>query len=222
MKMGMVVIFVLSSLVVGFAWGDLTLEPDRPSLSVAVSENASLECCYKSPSGITNVTWIRHHNKTQEVVLNQTVKSETKESNSVKIYCSVLHFTKVQLENIGFYQCVLNDKIYSHGTYLRVYKPMEKTINLSETTKNKILIAEGFLLLLCVMLPSAILLFKSKKLNELEKKKAKKEEENIYQGLNLDDCCATYDQIERSQAQGPYQDVGNIKEEEEEIQLEKP
>lgn len=218
----MVVIFVLSSLVVGFAWGDLTLEPDRPSLSVAVSENASLECCYKSPSGITNVTWIRHHNKTQEVVLNQTVKSETKKSSSVKIYCSVLHFTKVQLENTGFYQCVLNGKIYSHGTYLRVYKPMEKTINLSETTKNKILIAEGFLLLLCVMLPSAILLFKSKKLNELEKKKAKKEEENIYQGLNLDDCCATYDQIERSQAQGPYQDVGNIKEEEEEIQLEKP
>lgn len=39
-------------------------------------------------------------------------------------------------------------------------EPMEKTINLRETTKNKILIAEGFLLLLCVMLPSAILLFK--------------------------------------------------------------
>jgi len=42
------------------------------------------------------------------------------------------------------------------------------------------------------------------------------------QGLNLDDCCTTYDQIERSQAQGPYQDVGNIMEEKEEIQLEKP
>ncbi|CAI5663636.1 unnamed protein product [Oreochromis niloticus] len=221
MKMGMVVIFVLSSLVVGFAWGDLTLEPDRPSLSVAVSENASLECCYKSPSRITNVRWIRHYNKTQKEMLNQTDESQ-KVSNSGKIYCSLLNFPKVQLKNLGFYQCMLNDKIYTHGTYLRVYKPMEKTINLSETTKNKILIAEGFLLLLCVMLPSAILLFKSKKLNELEKKKAKKEEENIYQGLNLDDCCATYDQIERSQAQGPYQDVGNIKEEEEEIQLEKP
>lgn len=217
----MVVIFVLSSLVVGFAWGDLTLEPDRPSLSVAVSENASLECCYKSPSRIANVRWIRHYNKTQKEMLNQTTYSQ-KDSNSGNIYCSLLNFPKVQLENIGFYQCMLNDKIYTHGTYLRVYKPMEKTINLSETTKNKILIAEGFLLLLCVMLPSAILLFKSKKLNELEKKKAKKEEENIYQGLNLDDCCATYDQIERSQAQGPYQDVGNIKEEEEEIQLEKP
>ena len=43
-----------------------------------------------------------------------------------------------------------------------------------------------------------------------------------HQGLNLDDCSATYDQIERSQAHGPYQDVCNIIEEEEEIQLEKP
>ena len=42
-----------------------------------------------------------------------------------------------------------------------------------------------------------------------------------HQGLNLDDCCTTYDQIERSQAQGPYEDVG-ITEEAEEIQLEKP
>ncbi|KAL3980494.1 chemokine-like receptor 1 [Sarotherodon galilaeus] len=213
--------FFLCFFFLGFAWGDLTLEPDRPSLSVAVSENASLECCYKSPSRIANVRWIHQYNKTQKEMLNQTDESQ-KDSNSVKIYCSLLNFTNIQLENLGFYQCMLNDKTYTHGTYLRVYKPMEKTINLSETTKNKILIAEGFLLLLCVMLPSAILLFKSKKLNELEKKKAKKEEENIYQGLNLDDCCATYDQIERSQAQGPYQDVGNIKEEEEEIQLEKP
>ncbi|XP_063343465.1 B-cell antigen receptor complex-associated protein alpha chain [Pelmatolapia mariae] len=222
--MGMVVIFVLSSLVVGFAWGELILEPDRPSLSVAVSENASLECCYKSLSGRVNVSWIRHHNETRHTFLNQTAESQ-KDSQSGEIYCSQLNFPKVELKDHGFYQCVLNDNGYTHcthGTYLRVYKPMEKTINLSETTKNKILIAEGFLLLLCVMLPSAILLFKSKKLNELEKKKAKKEEENIYQGLNLDDCCATYDQIERSQAQGPYQDVGNIKEEEEEIQLEKP
>ncbi|XP_005736228.1 B-cell antigen receptor complex-associated protein alpha chain [Pundamilia nyererei] len=222
--MGMVVIFVLSSLVVGFAWGELILEPDRPSLSVPVSENASLECCYKSQSGRVNVHWIHYYNKTQQLLFDKTAESQ-KDSKSEKIYCAQLNFPEVKLKDLGFYHCLLNDSgntYYTHGTYLRVYKPMEKTINLRETTKNKILIAEGFLLLLCVMLPSAILLFKSKKLNELEKKKAKKEEENIYQGLNLDDCCATYDQIERSQAQGPYQDVGNIKEEEEEIQLEKP
>lgn len=46
----------------------------------------------------------------------------------------------------------------------------------------------------------------------------------IRQGLNLDECWSTYDQIERPQTHGQYQDVGNLKgeEEEEEIQLEKP
>lgn len=39
-------------------------------------------------------------------------------------------------------------------------EPMEKTINLSESTKNAILITEGILLFLCVMGPSFLLLFK--------------------------------------------------------------
>lgn len=43
----------------------------------------------------------------------------------------------------------------------------------------------------------------------------------IHQGLNLEDCCTTYDQIERSQTQSQYQDVCNAMEEREEI-LEKP
>lgn len=45
---------------------------------------------------------------------------------------------------------------------------------------------------------------------------------HVHQGLNLDDCCTTYDQIERSQSHGPYQDVCSAFKEEEEIQLEKP
>lgn len=44
----------------------------------------------------------------------------------------------------------------------------------------------------------------------------------LHQGLNLDDCCAAYDQIERSQGLGHYQDVVSGTEEREEIQLEKP
>lgn len=40
------------------------------------------------------------------------------------------------------------------------------------------------------------------------------------QGLNLDDCYAAYDQIERSQNNGPYQDVCNVLGDD--IQLEKP
>uniref|UniRef100_A0A3B4GBD7 CD79a molecule n=1 Tax=Pundamilia nyererei TaxID=303518 RepID=A0A3B4GBD7_9CICH len=203
----------------GFAWGELILEPDRPSLSVPVSENASLECCYKSQSGRVNVHWIHYYNKTQQLLFDKTAESQ-KDSKSEKIYCAQLNFPEVKLKDLGFYHCLLNDSgntYYTHGTYLRVYSECVcKTINLRETTKNKILIAEGFLLLLCVMLPSAILLFKVVPLHDFLFHFLKN------QGLNLDDCCATYDQIERSQAQGPYQDVGNIKEEEEEIQLEKP
>lgn len=37
-------------------------------------------------------------------------------------------------------------------------EPLEKTINLYESTKNKILTAEGILLLLCVLLPATTLL----------------------------------------------------------------
>lgn len=40
---------------------------------------------------------------------------------------------------------------------------MEKTINLSESTKNKILTVEGVLLLLCVIIPSASLLLQVRK-----------------------------------------------------------
>uniref|UniRef100_A0A3Q0RUH7 CD79a molecule, immunoglobulin-associated alpha n=1 Tax=Amphilophus citrinellus TaxID=61819 RepID=A0A3Q0RUH7_AMPCI len=195
---------------------ELTLEADRPSVSVPVLGNALLECCWKSES--VTYTWVMQTPNSTMDILNGTNPVKKKDG----VVCGQLYLPQVKLEQTGFYTCVLNSgSDTTHGTYLRVYGEC-KTINLSETTKNKILIAEGFLLLLCVLLPSSILLLKSKELNDLEKKNAKKEEENIYQGLNLDDCCATYDQIERSQTQGPYQDVGNIKEEEEEIQLEKP
>ncbi|TDH11571.1 hypothetical protein EPR50_G00062240 [Perca flavescens] len=218
--MGTVTNILLCSFVVGIAQNEMTLEPDRPFLRIQVSQRAVLECCYRASVSV-NITWLKHpSNKT----LHPHAVASDHEAKylNTNLFCGNLNFNAVQLNDSGLYQCLLNNRLFSHGTYLQVYKPMEKTINLSESTKNKILTAEGVLLLLCVLVPSVTLLFQSKRLNELEKKKAMKEEENIYQGLNLDDCCSTYDQIERSQAHGPYQDVGNIKEEEEQIQLEKP
>ncbi|XP_070691577.1 B-cell antigen receptor complex-associated protein alpha chain [Pempheris klunzingeri] len=228
--MGTIINCLLCSFVVVFAQDEVTLEADRPFLRVQLSHRAHLECCYRgkqrlSPtwhrrqfgnsSRVTDLSDVSHHETTQAVAQG--------DSGTV---CGVLTISSVQMNDFGLYQCTLNTTRNSvhrtHGTYLLVYKPMEKTINLSESTKNKILIAEGLLLLLCVMLPSATLLCQSKRNKELEKKKAKKEEENIYQGLNLDDCCSAYDQIERSQGHGPYEDVGSIMEEEEAIQLEKP
>ncbi|KAM6910551.1 B-cell antigen receptor complex-associated protein alpha chain [Xenentodon cancila] len=218
--MSLTVFFLFSSLL-GVIAQEIRLEADRPSLRVKIPDQAILECCCsKKPSAFL---WIKHlsNSITENVALSDVV---VKNNRSVHdgLWCGTLTFKSVQLNDTGLYKCHLDKTKYTHGTFLQVYKPMEKTIDLSESTKNIILVVEGVLLFLCVLVPSATLLTKSNRRNELEMMKAKREEENIYQGLNLDECCTTYDQIERSRAQGPYQDVGNIMDEKEDIQLEKP
>lgn len=222
--MGIAVVFVLCSLGVGFTQGEVLLMADRPYLKVWLFDPADLYCCYEGePKGITWVRRVKANNTGYLQSVEVSERVTTRDNLKGGILCGTLTITSVQLNDSGLYHCKLNGtETYTHGTYLHVYKPLEKTIAIKESTKNMILTAEGILLLMCVLVPSATILFKSKSLNELEKKKVKMEEENIYQGLNLDDCCATYDQIERSQGQGPYQDVGNIMEEGEEVQLEKP
>ncbi|XP_028282181.1 B-cell antigen receptor complex-associated protein alpha chain [Parambassis ranga] len=210
------IIFILCCLA-GISQG-VVLKADRPFLRVQLSNPAKLYCCYSEGDEVTP-TWTRNDGFNHSINMDR-VTMNTSQSGDER--CGILTFQPVQLNDTGMYWCTLSGNENTHGTYLQVYQPMKKTINLSESTKNNILTAEGVLLLLCVLLPSFTLLLKSKRLHNLEKKKMKREEENIYQGLNLDECCTTYDQIERSQAHGPYQDVGNIMEEREDIQLEKP
>ncbi|XP_026226066.1 B-cell antigen receptor complex-associated protein alpha chain [Anabas testudineus] len=221
-NMGILLIFVLFCSEVAISQDDVTLESDDPYMRVQVSEEVVLKCCFTTKKSV-KYTWVRSFQSDKKMIGPKHIKNGTAQGKDVS-QCGYLKLESVKLNDSGLYQCQLkyNEDILTHGTYLQIYKPLDKTINLSENTKNKILTGEGILLLLCVLLPSANLLFKSKKVNALEKKKIQKEEENIYQGLNLDDCCTTYDQIQRSQAHGPYQDVCNIIEEEEEIQLEKP
>ncbi|KAM4567547.1 B-cell antigen receptor complex-associated protein alpha chain [Fundulus diaphanus] len=220
--MGAFMFFVLCSLIGNVASAEMTLEPDRPFLRVPLFDNAVLKCCFRD--GTKDFTWIKHISPTHQmfpVIRSESMFQNYSESNGAQ--CGELTLNKVKLNDTGFYQCLFNKSgVLTHGTYLQVFKPMEKTINLSEQTKNKILTAEGVLLLLCVIIPSVSLLFKSNSQNRLEIKKIKHEEENIYQGLNLEDCGTTYDQIERSHAQSQYQDVCNTVEEKEEILLEKP
>ncbi|XP_012737378.2 B-cell antigen receptor complex-associated protein alpha chain [Fundulus heteroclitus] len=220
--MGAFMFFVLCSLIGNVASAEMTLEPDRPFLRVQLFDSAVLKCCFRN--GAKDFTWMKHISRNSQmtpVILSESVIQSYFEPNGTQ--CGQLTLNEVQLNDTGFYQCLFNkSKVLTHGTYLQVFKPMEKTINLSEKTKNKILTAEGVLLLLCVIIPSVSLLFKSNSQNRLEIKKTKQEEENIYQGLNLEDCGTTYDQIERSQAQSQYQDVCNTVEEKEEILLEKP
>ncbi|KAG8009933.1 B-cell antigen receptor complex-associated protein alpha chain [Nibea albiflora] len=153
-----------------------------------LSGRAGLECCYSYTGGKLDmgwIKWIKGINKTQVPLAMKSsddVDIKTKHETGNNKHCGTLTFKSVKMDETGLYQCWLNSSvgIYSHGTYLHVYSST-KTINLRESTKNKILTAEGILLFLCVLLPSVSLLFQSKRLNQLEKKKARREEENIYQ-----------------------------------------
>ncbi|XP_016365740.1 B-cell antigen receptor complex-associated protein alpha chain-like [Sinocyclocheilus rhinocerous] len=204
---------------------DLKLEADKPLVRAALFHEATIRCCYrwnKSP----HVTWIMNIHTTNGTTMLSLVNLSNNLMNKTTeltdgVTCHLLFFKRVRLNYTGLYQCKLNYNslhIFTHGTFLQVYKPLQKTLNLSESVKNSIITAEGVLLLMCVLIPGTMPLCKSKRLNELERKKGR-EEENIYEGLNQDDCNSAYHQIQRTNQQGPYQDVANCGED---IQLEKP
>ncbi|XP_035278792.1 B-cell antigen receptor complex-associated protein alpha chain [Anguilla anguilla] len=213
----------------------VTLYKDQPLLRAEVSSRAELLCCYNGstvePTWLVTVTG-RVNNGTNynsttrkveidEVRLSQPKKNVTRDGTP----CHMLEVKEVHPNDTGLYRCLLSGTgphphTYTHGTYLQVYMRTSKILNISESAKNRIILTEAILLLLCVLVPGIPLLFKKKKLNELEKKKNTEEEENIYEGLNLDDFTSTYHQIQRSQVCSPYQDVDNVQGED--FQLEKP
>ncbi|XP_072514944.1 B-cell antigen receptor complex-associated protein alpha chain [Salminus brasiliensis] len=206
---------------------DVTLMSDQISLRIPVSKTATLKCCCGGPPNL-NMTWTHtvmiSNNSTVNPVKLDDKRVQVTKRGKEDVNCSSLVINDVSLNDIGLYRCNLqhesiHTELQTPGTFLQVFVPIKKTLNISESVKNSIITAEGVLLLLIVVIPGAMLLCKSKGLHELEKRKGK-EEENIYEGLNLDDCTSTYHQIQRSQVQGPYQDVVNAAEDD--IQLEKP
>ncbi|XP_035612606.1 B-cell antigen receptor complex-associated protein alpha chain-like isoform X4 [Oncorhynchus keta] len=210
----------------------VTQEPDRPSQKVQLSHTASLRCCYSVTGGTVDTTWVTSPHMVNGILRgvdwrDNRVTVDGGNLTAAGVMCHTLILREVRLNDTGLYQCFLNHStlrpsVYTHGTFLHVYRPIVKILDISESTKNSILTAEGMLLMVAVLLHGTMMLCKTKKLNQLKKKRVKEEEENIYEGLNLEECCSTYDQIQRSLVQGPYQDVGNMIMEEEEIQLEKP
>ncbi|KAF7691885.1 B-cell antigen receptor complex-associated protein alpha chain [Silurus meridionalis] len=199
---------------------------DPPSIRRAILQDASMKCCYTcdiEEEVIWAQTLIISPNNSLIMGLNLTNKRfETNQEKKPNMHCSNLIIKNIALHDAGLYQCILtqsNNSFFTPGTFLQVYKPVQMILNINERTKNSIITAQGVLLLLVVLIPGTMLICKSKGLQELEKKKSK-EEENIYEGLNLDDCNSTYHQIQRSLVQGPYQDVCNN--DEDDIQLEKP
>ncbi|KAL0985058.1 hypothetical protein UPYG_G00152360 [Umbra pygmaea] len=213
---------------------EVTPEADRPSQREPLDSNPSLKCCHRAKGLDVDNAWIARIPMTlnlNKAVNMSTVKHVVTElDNNTReegVVCYKLNFKLVQLNDSGLYQCRLTHKslsspVFTHGTYLQVYRPFRSTLGISEHSKNNLLVAEGVLLMLGVFLPGAMMICKSKKGNEMRKRKMRQEEENIYEGLNLEECSSAYDQVQRSLVQGPYQDVGNVMIEEGDIQLEKP
>uniref|UniRef100_A0A674D4V7 B-cell antigen receptor complex-associated protein alpha chain-like n=1 Tax=Salmo trutta TaxID=8032 RepID=A0A674D4V7_SALTR len=197
----------------------VTLEPDRPSLRVQLFHTASLSCCYSATRGAVETTWFI---SIQTVNGTSAPQGVDRRDNRVTVdggnlmaagvMCHTLILRKARLNDSGLYQCFLNHSalrhsVYTHGTFLQVYS--ECILDISESTKNRILAAEGMLLMVVVLLHGTMMLCKTNKLNQLKKKRVKNED-NIYEGLNLEECCSTNDLIQRSLVQGPNQDVGNM------------
>ncbi|XP_040832152.1 B-cell antigen receptor complex-associated protein alpha chain isoform X2 [Ochotona curzoniae] len=98
--------------------------------------------------------------------------------------------------------------------------PPRPFLDMAEGTKNRIITAEGIILLFCAVVPGTLLLFRKRWQNEKFAVDAQDdyEDENLYEGLNLDDC-SMYEDISRG-LQGTYQDVGSL--DIGDVQLEKP
>ncbi|XP_064296256.1 B-cell antigen receptor complex-associated protein alpha chain isoform X2 [Phalacrocorax carbo] len=199
------------------------VEAGPVSRTATVGDHLSLECRYQAPRD-ARVTWYQvcpHRNCSQDsvpVLDGQAGRQLRREEGLV-----TLTFLRLAHNDTGLYYCRVEAGWASRqscGTFLRVRDPMAVPfLNIKESTKNQIITAEGILLLLCTVGPSIFLLFR-RWANErlLQMKKSAYEEENLYEGLNLDEC-SMYEDISRG-LQPTYQDVGSLHAAD--AQLEKP
>ncbi|XP_048225237.1 B-cell antigen receptor complex-associated protein alpha chain [Perognathus longimembris pacificus] len=185
-----------------------------PSVTVSTGEEARLFCLHNGSN--PNVTWWRilqsnHSWPSMFLGPGQGAQGEWT-------------ISKVNKSHGGIYQCQVEDKgmlRHSCGTYLRVREPAPRPfLDMGEGTKNRIITAEGIILLFCAVVPGTLLLFRKRWQNEKFGMDAQDdyEDENLYEGLNLDDC-SMYEDISRG-LQGTYQDVGSLHIGD--VQLEKP
>ncbi|KAJ6623373.1 hypothetical protein lerEdw1_014850 [Lerista edwardsae] len=201
----------------------VTVEPGPPSHIITEGGSAVLECKFRAPPG-ANVTWKRSCSPNCSESLDVTNITNRLVSVDVEHGLSLLSFHRAERINTGMYYCFVQHSYnfsQSCGTYLWVRRSRPTSfLNMKESIKNKIITAEGFLLLICAIGPGLFLLLRKRWENEhiLQTKKKAYEEENLYEGLNLDDC-SMYEDISRG-LQATYQDIGNVKVID--LQLEKP
>ncbi|XP_004694206.1 PREDICTED: B-cell antigen receptor complex-associated protein alpha chain [Condylura cristata] len=209
------VLFSISAAGLG-PWGQaLRVDPGLPSLTVRLGEKAHLQCSHQAstPHSRPKVTWWI------TLQSNYSWPAKLLESTDEEL---IIH--QVNKSHRGLYHCQVeegNQTQRSCGTYLRVQEPLPRPfLDMGEGTKNNIITAEGIILLVSAVVPGMLLLFRKRWQNlkfEMDTREDY-EDENLYEGLNLDDC-SMYEDISRG-LQGTYQDVGSLHIGD--VQLEKP
>ncbi|XP_067419844.1 B-cell antigen receptor complex-associated protein alpha chain [Emydura macquarii macquarii] len=205
--------------------GAVKVEAVPTSVTVTQGGKATLKCRFEAPAG-AEVTWRRACSRNFSEPMLVTNSSDPLHPVTITGGADVSHlvFHSIRQNDTGLYFCQVHTSEASDqscGTYLRIRKPIPVPfLNMRESTKNQIITAEGVLLLLCAMGPGLFLLFRKRWENErlLQAKQSAYEEENLYEGLNLDEC-SMYEDISRG-LQSTYQDVANIRVFD--MQLEKP
>ncbi|XP_004598025.1 B-cell antigen receptor complex-associated protein alpha chain [Ochotona princeps] len=209
------VLFLLSLTCLGPECQGLWVDEGPPSITVYLGEEAHLPC-NNNGSKDANVTWFH-------ILPGNTLWPPSAlgwKSNNDSDWV----IPKVGKDHSGMYRCKVKDQNRekeSFGTYLRVREPPPRPfLDMAEGTKNRIITAEGIILLFCAVVPGTLLLFRKRWQNEKFAVDAQDdyEDENLYEGLNLDDC-SMYEDISRG-LQGTYQDVGSL--DIGDVQLEKP
>ncbi|XP_074786496.1 B-cell antigen receptor complex-associated protein alpha chain isoform X2 [Athene noctua] len=202
--------------------GAVAVEPGPTSRTAATGEALSLECLFRAPAE-ARATWYRvcpHRNCSRSHAPVEAGPGRELLRQDGRLS---LAFARLARHDSGLYYCRVEAGRaagQSCGTFLRVREPVAVPfLNIRESTKNRIITAEGVLLLLCAVGPGLLLLFR-RWANErlLQMKKSICEEDNLYEGLNLDEC-SMYEDISRG-LQPTYQDVGSLHAAD--AQLEKP
>ncbi|XP_012613918.1 B-cell antigen receptor complex-associated protein alpha chain [Microcebus murinus] len=214
----MFLFFLLSAACLGPGCQALWVDRGPPSVTVSVGDEVHLPCQYNGSRNNVTVTWWRiiqgNHVWPPESITHSPISSNGE-----------LIIEKVNKSHGGMYRCRVHEEGQPHqhscGTYLRVREPPPRPfLDMGEGTKNRIITAEGIILLFCAVVPGTLLLFRKRWQNEKfgVDVQDEYEDENLYEGLNLDDC-SMYEDISRG-LQGTYQDVGSLNIGD--VQLEKP
>lgn len=219
-------LFLISAVGLGPGCQALWVHGGLPSVTVSLGETVHLQCRHNGsrPDSPLNVTWWRvlQGNATWPDIFFSYGERPSGELSISTVNKSHIGMYRCRVEEKGFDGKVV-DTQWSCGTYLRVREPVSRPfLDMGEGTKNNIITAEGIILLFCAVVPGTLLLFRKRWQNMKFGMDAQDdyEDENLYEGLNLDDC-SMYEDISRG-LQGTYQDVGSLHIGDGDVQLEKP